>query len=115
MQFSSIISWVNMVTEGLFVSQNRPIFIVVNNLDTDEFADGLCHIIAVNGGDVVTLLSNKTLKEYDYLFYDAIFTLDKVGKNVLVTFTKNSKNGIKSRKKRFPQTVFGDIGKIYNL
>ena len=115
MQFSSIMSWVDDVSQGLFVSQSRPLFIVVNTLDFDDFANGLCHIIAVNGGDVVTLISDKSLQSYDYVYYDAIFTLKKVSDFVEVTFSKYSKNAVKSRKKRFPLNTFGNIGNIYNL
>ena len=115
MLFSSALSWLNSVTENLFVRCNRPLFIVVNTLPCEEFANGFCHLLAVNGADVVTLLSAENLKDYDYVCYDAVFKLENLEKSVLVTISKSSKNGIVSKKKRFPLNTFGQVGNIYNL
>ena len=116
MGFSLVLDWVKKVTDGLFATLERPIFLLVCESGLEDFKNGLCHILAILGADVVCICDKKFIRDLNYLDFDGFFTLSDGKTTANVEFFRLSeKRGRKTYKKSFISTSFGCIGNIHRF
>ncbi len=116
MGFSQVLDWVREVTDGLFATLERPIFLLVCENGLEDFKNGLCHILAMLGADVVCICDKKFICDLNYLDFDGFFTLNDCKTTATVEFLRsNEKRGGKTYKKSFISKSFGCVGNIHNF
>ncbi len=108
-----LLKWLKNITEGLFITAERPVFIVVTHLDNEDFSNSLCHLLAILGADVVNIKGASDLDICSYRYCDGLFTSELFSNKITVTFTKNTpENCKKLYKKRFTLSALNCMGRI---
>ena len=91
MIFASVFKWLNSLTKDLFVTLERPIFLVVNQTKNEDFTNHVCRTLTSLGADVVNL-ADFYPKEFCHLnCFDAIVEINKKSAGIEIAFTKNNK------------------------
>ena len=100
MIFASIFKWLSMLTEDLFVTAERPLFLVINQTKNEDFLNHVCRALTSLGADVVNLAEFYP-KEFCHVnCFDGVAEINKKAGKIEITFTKNHK---KIYKKTFLQ------------
>ncbi len=106
MIFASIFKWLSSLTKDLFVTLERPIFLVVSQTENEDFTNHVCRTLTSLGADVVNL-ADFYPKEFCHLnCFDAIVGISKKSSGIEITYTKNNK---KIYKKTFEESSHSTI------
>ena len=90
-----VLKWLRSVTDGLFATCERPIFLVVDFYNGD-FSNTVCNFITILGGDVIRLCKVESIPLADYNLYECVLSvfLQKNRIKLVLKRTKNSKTKI---------------------
>lgn len=100
MIFASIFKWLNMLTKDLFVTQERPLILVINQTKNEDFLNCVLRALTSLGADVVNLAEFYPKEFCNVNCFDGVAEINKKAEKFEVTFTKNNK---KTYKKTFLQ------------
>ena len=100
-----LLKWLQGVTQGLFATSERPIFLLFDE-NCNEPSNVICNYIAVLGGDVVRFCKNSEVSAGDFSLYDGVIRVFLKRKRVNVVFIKEKEGCKKSYKKSFSVQIF---------
>lgn len=113
MSIASLLKWFSLVTSDLFATAERPVFLVEDKQQNEDFTNGICHLLAVLGADVVCINDFKKLGLNTYDCLDGIFTISPSLDGIDLSFVKNDcKTTKKVFKKHFSANSFDLVGNI---
>ena len=106
-----LLKWLRSITEELFATAERPIFLITNLSLHQDFTNYFCHLLAILGANVVVLNGQGKADWYNANYYDGIFDLRPLANGVEVLFLKNYPESCnKTYKKTFPLSTFNFLG-----
>ena len=109
----TLLKWLNSITDDLFATAERPLFLVTNQIANEDFANFTCHLLATLGADVVFLNGDSRCNDYNIHYCDGIINLTLANKEVELKFIKNHlQNYKKTYKKLFSIDSFNNVGFI---
>ena len=85
----TLLKWLNSITNDLFATAERPLFLVTNQIANEDFANFTCHLLATLGADVVFLNGDSRCNDYNIHYCDGIINLALASKGVELKFIKN--------------------------
>ena len=91
MIFTSIFKWLQNLTKDLFVTLERPLFLVVDQAKNEDFSNHVCRALAYLGADVVNLAEFYPKEFCPVNYFDGIVCINKKSNKIEITFTKNNK------------------------
>ena len=111
-----LLKWLREITQDLFITAERPIFIVSDKADSEDLSNNLCHLLAILGADVVNIKNSSRLEYYTYHYCDGFFETDQSINTITVYFTKTCpKNKNKTYKKTFSLSSYNFAGRVHKV
>ena len=95
MLFTSILKWLSCLTSELFITAERPIFLVINHTKNEDFSHYVCRILSLFGADVICLADFYPQEFCPIGYFDGIINIDKKLNGIELSLCKNNKKTYK--------------------
>ena len=103
MLLTSAFKWICALTKDLFVTSERPIFLIINHTYNEDVTNHVCRILTFLGANVVVLEDFCPNEFYNAEIFDAVIKINKKPREIELSLTKSNK---KTYKKSFLKSSF---------